>query len=221
MITTLILSILTILMGDISAKFLAEHQPAKLAAAEWHFETKKGAPLVLFGKLDKETNEVTYAIKIPKALSILATNNPSGTVVGLDSIPKNLWPPLYIHYLFDTKVSIGFYLLFITALFVFLSIWKRGNPFHPFVLIGIVLAAPLSFLAMELGWVFAEVGRLPWIITGVMKVGEAATTAANVKVMYFLFTGLYIVLAVVAVTVLIRLFKGKPAEAELASREES
>lgn len=220
-ITTFILSITTILMGDISAKFLAEHQPAKLAAAEWHFETKEGAPLVLFGTLDPNTNEVKYAIEIPKALSILATNNPNGSVVGLDSIPKHLWPPLYIHYLFDTKVIIGFYLLFITALFLFLWIWKKGNPFHPLILYGIVIAAPLSFVAMELGWIFAEVGRLPWIITGIMKVGEAATTAANVKVMYFLFTGLYLLLAIVACVVLYRLFKGKTAEAELEASKEA
>jgi cytochrome d ubiquinol oxidase subunit I len=219
--TAFIFSITTILMGDISAKFLAAHQPAKLAAAEWHFETKQGAPLVLFGTLDPKTNEVKYAIKIPYALSILATDDPAGKVVGLDSIPKNLWPPLYIHYLFDTKVGIGFYLLFITALFLFLWWWKKGNEFHPWVLRGIVIAAPLSFLAMELGWVFAEVGRLPWIITGLMKVGEAATTAANVQLMYYLFTALYIVLAIVAVTVLFRLFKGKTAEAELASKGEA
>jgi cytochrome d ubiquinol oxidase subunit I len=208
-------------MGDVSAKFLAKHQPAKLAAIEWHFETSKGAPLVLFGKLDPDTNEVKYAIKIPKALSILATNSPNGTVIGLDSIPKHLWPPLYIHYLFDAKVSIAFFLLFITALFLFLLIWKKGNPFHPLILYGTVIAAPLSFIAMELGWIFSEVGRLPWIITGIMKVGEAATTAANVKLMYFLFTALYLLLAIVAVTVLIRMFKGKTAEAELASKEES
>jgi cytochrome d ubiquinol oxidase subunit I len=220
MIASLVFAFATALMGDISAKFLAKYQPAKLAAIEWHFETQKGAPLLLFGKLDPETNEVSYAIKIPKALSLLATNDPDGTVIGLDQIPKHLWPPLYIHYLFDIKVMIAFYIVLVTIAFVAFHLWKKGNAFHPWLLRAIVVAAPLSFLAMELGWIFSEVGRLPWIITGIMKVGSAATTATNVKEMYFLFTALYLVLAIVAVTVLIRLFKGKPAEDELATMGE-
>ncbi len=36
---------LTVLAGDLSAKFLHEHQPEKLAAMEWHFETEDNADL--------------------------------------------------------------------------------------------------------------------------------------------------------------------------------
>lgn len=50
-------SLLTSLAGDMSAKFLAEHQPEKLAAAEWHFETERSADLVLLGWLNAE-NEI-------------------------------------------------------------------------------------------------------------------------------------------------------------------
>ncbi|MBB6284513.1 cytochrome bd-type quinol oxidase subunit 1 [Geobacillus subterraneus] len=68
----LIFSIASALVGDLSGKFLAVYQPEKLAAAEWHFETSSHAPLVLFGMLE-EDGEVKYALKIPYALSILAS----------------------------------------------------------------------------------------------------------------------------------------------------
>ena len=74
------------LLGDFSGKYLAEYQPEKLAAAEWHFETEAGAPLVLMGIL--EDGEAKYAIKIPYALSILAHNDPMAEVIGLDQFRR-------------------------------------------------------------------------------------------------------------------------------------
>ena len=82
----LIFSIATAVIGDFSGKYLAEYQPEKLAAAEWHFETEEKAPLILYGVLDD--GEVKYAIKLPFALSVLAHNDPTAEVIGLDQFPK-------------------------------------------------------------------------------------------------------------------------------------
>ena len=103
-----VFSVATALLGDFSGKYLAEYQPEKLAAAEWHFETGKGVPLILYGVLDN--GEVKYALKIPFALSILAHEVPNAEVIGLDQFPKDEVPPLYIHYLFDTMVTIGMWM---------------------------------------------------------------------------------------------------------------
>ncbi|SFJ06902.1 cytochrome ubiquinol oxidase subunit I [Thermoflavimicrobium dichotomicum] len=210
-----ILAILTLVAGDISGKFLAKHQPAKLAAAEWHFETQTKAPLIFGGVLDEETLEVKYGIRIPYALSILAHNTPHGKVIGLNDIPKDQWPPLYIHYLFDMMVAIGFYLIIVSGLFVWNWIRKRGNEWNKWILRAIVLGAPLSFVAIETGWIYAEVGRQPWIITGMMRVKDAATTAQHVDTMFVLFTTLYIALTLISIAVLIRLFRNKTPENEL------
>src|SRR5699024_11673297 len=43
---TFIFALLSAVAGDVSAKFLAEHQPEKLASAEWHFESEENAELV-------------------------------------------------------------------------------------------------------------------------------------------------------------------------------
>lgn len=215
MILSLVLSVLTIITGDLSAKFLAQHQPIKLAAAEWHFETQAQAPLVIGGTLNKETLEIKHGLKIPYALSILSFGNKDAEVKGLLTYPRVDWPPLYIHYLFDIMVGIGIYLLLVAAWFLFLRWRKPHLPWRNHVLISILIGAPLAFIAVECGWILAEVGRQPWIIVGIMRAKDAATSQTNVDQIFWLFTTLYAVLAIIAVTVLRRLFRNKPAEEEL------
>ncbi|MFD2640057.1 cytochrome ubiquinol oxidase subunit I [Piscibacillus salipiscarius] len=210
----LIFSIATVIVGDFSGKFLAEYQPEKLAAAEWHFETEEGAPLMMFGWLD-ENGEVQGAIKIPYALSILAHSDPFAEVKGLNEFPEDELPPLIVHYFFDLMVTIGMWLTFISA-FYWLAVkrkWKViKNKLFNFIL---VLSGPLAFIAIEMGWFYAEFGRQPWILRGFMKTPEGATSAAYVDTMLWLFVGLYIVLGTGSIIVLIRMFKKNPVEREL------
>ncbi|MDN4594895.1 cytochrome ubiquinol oxidase subunit I [Polycladomyces subterraneus] len=218
MVSGFILAIATLIAGDLSGKFLAKHQPEKLAAAEWHFETQPHAPLIVGGILNPKTLEVRYGIEIPSALSILAKGSPSAEVIGLNDIPRHLWPPLYVHYLFDMMVAIGFYLIFISAVFLFLWAKKGWNEWHPWVMRGILAGGPLSFLAIELGWIYAEVGRQPWMIRGIMTVKEGVTTSEHTLPVFLIFTFLYVALGIIAVTVLSRLFRNKTPESELADR---
>lgn len=210
----LVFSVLTTLAGDMSAKFLAEHQPEKLAAAEWHFETESGADLILLGWLNAE-QQVMGAIHIPKALSFLAFGDFDAEVKGLKEFPLDERPPLLVHYLFDFMAGIGFVLLAVAFLYFLFLFWKRRNELNKWLLRAIVFSAPLAFLGVEMGWFYAELGRQPWIIRGYMRVEEAATTSPNVRILFFLFLLLYIVLGTMCVFVLRRLFRNKPAEAEL------
>jgi cytochrome d ubiquinol oxidase subunit I len=218
MMAGLVLSAATIWVGDISAIFLAKVQPEKLAAAEWHFETGKRVSLYIGGQLNPVTHEISGAIKIPWALSLLATHNPNGTVVGLNDFPIYDWPPLYVHYLFDGMVSLGFYLLGVPIFFLLLAGVKRWNPYIQWMLGAILAGGPFSLLAIELGWFYAEVGRQPWILRGYMRVSEAATTNPNVGITFWLFAALYLLLGFVSLLVLVRLFRKKPAELELEER---
>ncbi|MCP3772696.1 cytochrome ubiquinol oxidase subunit I [Paenibacillus sp. MZ04-78.2] len=218
MMTGLILAAATIWIGDASAKFLAEKQPEKLAAAEWHFETSRRASLVIGGQLNPVTNEIMGAIKIPWALSLLATNDPNGTVVGLNDFPEDEWPPLYVHYLFDAMVGIGFYLLAVPVIFLVMTRMKRRNAYNRWMLWAIFAGGPFSLLAIELGWFYAEVGRQPWILRGYMRVSDAVTTNPHVGITFWLFAALYLLLGIVCLLVLSRLFRNKPAEYELEER---
>jgi cytochrome bd ubiquinol oxidase subunit I len=214
MAVVLVFSLLTTLAGDMSAKFLAEHQPEKLAAAEWHFKTESGADLILLGWLNAE-QKVMGAIHIPKALSFLAFGDFDAEVKGLEEFPLDERPPLLVHYLFDFMAGIGFVMLAVAVLYFLFLFWKRRNELNKWLLRAIVFSAPLAFLGVEMGWFYAELGRQPWIIRGYMRVEEAATTSPNVRILFFLFLLLYIVLGTMCVFVLRRLFRNKPAEAEL------
>jgi cytochrome bd ubiquinol oxidase subunit I len=214
MVASFIFAVATVLVGDFAGKYLAEYQPEKLAAAEWHFETEEGAGLIIGGILD-ENNEVKYAVTLPKLLSILAHGNPNSEVIGLEEFSENEIPPLFIHYLFDLMVMIGMYLAFISFLYLILSKFTKINPTNKWLLRLIVLGGPLSMFAIEFGWIFSEVGRQPWILYQVMETGKAATTADNVGTMLILFLLLYIVLGTLCITVLRKMFKDNPAEAEL------
>ncbi|WP_394141665.1 cytochrome ubiquinol oxidase subunit I [Cytobacillus oceanisediminis] len=213
----LIFSIATAVIGDFSGKYLAEYQPEKLAAAEWHFETEEGAPLMLYGVLDD--GEVKYAIKIPYALSILAHSNPKAEVIGLDQFAEDEIPPLYIHYLFDIMVTIGMWMTALSLVYV-VGTWLKirfvsSNWFRWLI----VLGGPLSMIAIEAGWWFTEVGRQPWVLRGIMRTEDAATTSGQVDLMLLLFAGLYLVLAIGSIVVLTRMFRKNTVEQELADRE--
>jgi cytochrome d ubiquinol oxidase subunit I len=209
-----IFALATIITGDISGKYLAKYQPEKLAAADWHFETERDAPLYILGILT-ENKEIKYGLKIPFGLSFLAHGHPSSEVVGLNDFPSDELPPLWIHYAFDFMVIIGMYLMTVPFIFILLSMIKRTNPFSLWLLWAIVIGGPLSMTAIELGWIYAEVGRQPWLLRGYMKVIEGATTSENVFGMLILFFILYVILGVLTVIVLRRMFKNHPVEIEL------
>ncbi|WP_322906207.1 cytochrome ubiquinol oxidase subunit I [Paenibacillus campi] len=210
----LVFSFLTAVAGDTAAKFLAQYQPEKLAAGEWHFQTEKGADLIFLGWLNAK-HEIIGALHIPKALSFLAFGHFNAEVKGLNEFPANEQPPLWIHYMFDFMVSIGFILLAISAIFFLFLIWKKRNEYNRWLLRSIVLGAPLAFLGIEFGWFYAEVGRQPWIIRGYMRVEQAATTSPSIMPLFFLFLLLYIILGTLCIIVLRRLFRNNPAEVEL------
>ncbi|WP_141501720.1 cytochrome ubiquinol oxidase subunit I [Paenibacillus luteus] len=209
----LVFSVLTAIAGDVSAKFLAKHQPEKLAAAEWHFETERGADLILLGWLNAE-REVVDALRIPKALSFLAFGDFDAEVTGLEEFPSDELPPLIVHYMFDAMAGIGFVLMGVAVLYFVLLLLKKREEINRWLLRAIIVSAPLAFLSVEMGWFYAEIGRQPWMIRGYLRVEEAATSSPSVVFLFFLFLLLYIVLGVLCVIVLRRLFRNNPADLE-------
>lgn len=212
----LVFSIATAIVGDFSGKYLAEYQPEKLAAAEWHFETEKGADLILFGVLTN--GEVKYALTIPWGLSILAHNNPNAEVIGLDQFPEDERPPLYIHYLFNIMIFIGMFLAFVALVFV-VGQWRKWKIINAkWFRWVIVMGGPLAIIAIETGWWMAEVGRQPWILRGIMRTSEGATTSNSVDLMLIIFSVVYLILGIGSVVVLRRMFRRNPIEKEIADR---
>jgi cytochrome bd ubiquinol oxidase subunit I len=214
-----IFSILTALNGHEAAQLLHEYQPEKLAAAEGLFETQSHAPLAIGGFTDPDTQSVKWAIEIPWLLSFLAGNSFDTVVQGLNDFPKEWWPPLFIHTLFNAMVGIGSFLILLSLIgLVWNKVMKR--PAFPRPLMWAIIASgPLSMLAIEFGWIFACTGRQPWVIYRMMKTEDAVTQSENLALLFILFAAIYIVLSIAVVLVLKYYFRRHPVINELDSQE--
>ena len=189
-----IAALLQLLAGDLSAKSVAHRQPIKFAAMEAHYETQRGAPLVLGGVLP-----------IPKALSFLAYGKFDAEVKGLNDFPPDQIPPVAIvRVAFNVMIILGTVLAALSILFFVFLIKKKGFP--RWFLLFCAFATPAGFLALEAGWVVTEVGRQPWIIYGVMKTSEALTPMPGLVYPFALFSLIYLGLIVAVSWLMSRLF---------------
>jgi cytochrome bd ubiquinol oxidase subunit I len=215
MALAMVTALLQPLSGDLSAKHVADHQPAKLAAMESHFRTGAGASLVIGGIPDEETGTVRGAIHLPKMLSFLAQGDFDATVPGLEEFPRELWPNVLIsHVAFQVMVGCGFALIGLGAWY-WLVRWRKREPGR-WLLRAVVIGSPLGFLALQAGWIVTEVGRQPWVVYGVMKTADGVTPVEGVPLTLFGFSALYLILGIALTLLLRKLATGAPPEAASA-----
>ena len=194
--------------GDLSARRVAEHQPAKLAAMEALFETEAGAPLLVGGIPDIEERTVRYALRIPYGLSLLVGHDPGTVVRGLDAVPRDEWPNVMItHLAFQLMVACGFALIGV-GLWYWIRRWRGTGPEPRLLLRALAVASPLGFVALEAGWLVTEVGRQPWVIYEVMRTADGVTPVADVPATLFGFTVVYLSLGAALVFLLRKLAPG-------------
>jgi cytochrome bd ubiquinol oxidase subunit I len=199
-----------VVIGDWIARRVAEDQPVKLAAFEGLGETREGASLHVGGWYDD--GEVRWGIELPKLLSLLAHHDPDATVSGLETVSAEDRPPVnVVRVSFQLMVAIGLAL-------VALGLWhligwgrRRRLPATPWFFRAVVVAAPLSVVALIAGWVTTEVGRQPWVVYEVMRTDEAVTGAAGIPVGYATLVVAYAGL-IVAVAWILRRLARKPLE---------
>ena len=196
------------LSGDLSAKDVAERQPAKLAAMEAHYHTQRDAPLLIGGIPDDETEQLRYAIEIPYALSVLAYGDPHAEVTGLDQVPREQRPPtLVVHLAFQVMVGAGTLLAALGVCFLYLRIRHPERLQARWFLRLVALCTPLGFLAVEAGWTVTEVGRQPWIIYGVMRTKDALSPMPGLVWPLVMSLLVYAILALVVWVVMLRLVR--------------
>jgi len=174
-------SLLIVLVGDFHGAEVGKVQPAKLAAMESLWETQRGVPyyLILIPDPKNERNAVEL-FGIPKMVSFLAYKDFNAEVQGLKAFPKDQRPPVFETFLgFRLMVGLGGLFILLSSLAFFLS-WKDRLEKYPLFLKIMFFAIPLPYLAGELGWMVAEVGRQPWIVYGVMKTSEAVSRSVSV-----------------------------------------
>jgi cytochrome d ubiquinol oxidase subunit I len=212
---------LQILIGDLHGLNTFQHQPAKIAAMEGHWETRAGAPLILVGWPDGDAETTHWAVEIPRLGSLILTHHFDGTVRGLKEWPREERPPAaIIFWSFRIMVAIGLVMLAVVAAANWLR-WKRRLFDTPWFLRVCEACLPLGFAAVIAGWVTTEVGRQPWVIYWLMRTADAVTpslTGIDVLVSLVVYVAVYLVVYPVTLFYLVILVRAGPVGEEETER---
>jgi cytochrome d ubiquinol oxidase subunit I len=206
-----------ILAGDQHGLNTLEHQPVKIMAMEGHFDSHpNGAPLILFGLPDEAAAKVKYAIEIPKMGSLILKHSPNAPLAGLDTVPRENWPPVPITF-WSFRIMVGMGMLML-ALGLF-SLWTRwrGTLYQTRLLhIFAMVMGPAGFIAVVAGWVTTETGRQPFTVYGLLRTVDSASPLAAPAVGSSLlaFVILYFIVYAAGLTYLFRLMAAPPHPGE-------
>jgi cytochrome bd ubiquinol oxidase subunit I len=207
-----VLAPLQLLIGDLHGLNTAEHQPAKLAAMEAHWDGSKPAPFVFFAWPDAQAETNYFEISVPNVASYLILRDWAGTFPGLKDFPPDERPPVApVFFAFRLMVGIG--LLLIATGIAGAWLWRRGRLFTTrWYLRSVGLMWPLGFIAILAGWIVTEMGRQPWVVHGVLRTADAISpvTAQAVLTSLIAFVVVYSVVFGVGILYLRRLLRRGP-----------
>jgi len=207
--------------GDGQGKNVAVRQPVALAAMEGLFETKQGAPMALIGQPDMERLRLDNPIEVPQVLSMLTWSRWAAEVKGLDAFAREDWPdnvPL-LYYSYHIMVGLG--TLFIAIMTVAaLLLWRRRLYISRPMLWVLMLATPFPFIANNMGWNTAELGRQPWLVYGLMRTAEGSSpnvSSGNALFVLLGFMGMYALLGLLYLFLVVREVEHGPGPEEPSS----
>ena len=183
--------------GAKNGEQVTKYNQVKLAAMEGQFKSEPGAPLAIIGMPDTEKGQLLDPVVVPDLLSYLAYGSAKAPVLGLNDIPRDLWPPMELtYYAYHVMITLGVYFIGLTALGVFLLVRRRldGSRWYLWIL---MLSLPFPYIANETGWMVSCIGRQPWLIHNILR--TSAGISPNVSAGETIFTligfaGLYLLL---------------------------
>lgn len=191
-----ILMPLQIFMGDLHGLNTLEHQPQKIAAMEGIWQTQTGAPLVLFAIPDESTRENHFSIEIPKVASFILTHDLNGEVKGLNEFAGEHPPVKPVFYAFRVMLGVGMLMLAV-AWVASWQLWRKQEV--PRWMLNVLVAMSFSgWVATLAGWYVTEIGRQPYLVSGLLKTSDAVTSvpASNVGMSLAIYLTLYAVLLI-------------------------
>lgn len=203
---------LQIFMGDLHGLNTLEHQPAKVAAMEGLWETRREAPLVLFGLPNETTRSNDYAIEIPGLASFVLTHDWQGEVKGLNDFMGQHPPVAPVFWGFRIMVGIGILMLLVSWM-TSVALWRNAfSKLHARLLLGMMASGWVATMA---GWYVTEIGRQPWLVQGVLTTAQAASgvPAPMIGLTLAMYLIVYVVLLVAFFFTLFYMARqaGKPA----------
>jgi cytochrome d ubiquinol oxidase subunit I len=197
---------LQILVGDLHGLNTLKYQPAKIAAMEGIWETQRGAPAVLFALPDSESRSNHYEIAIPRLASFYLTHDFNGRVEGINAFGDKHPPVAPVFWAFRLMVGVGLLMLLVSWLHVWqLKPWKKNgtHDIQPWQARVLVVMTFSGWVALLSGWYVTEVGRQPWLVSGVLTAADAASKvpASQIALTLSLYLSLYAALIVAYVSV--------------------
>jgi cytochrome d ubiquinol oxidase subunit I len=177
-----------IVLGDLHGLNVLKEQPTKLAAIEANWETRAGAPLILFAWPDETAEENKYELAIPKLGSYILTHDFGGVVPGLKDVPPDRRPPVWpVFFSFRIMVAIGFAMLALGLWSLWLR-WTGGLYDNRWFLRATMAMTPSGFGAVLFGWFTAEIGRQPYVVYGLLRTADAVSPISREAVAASLIT---------------------------------
>ena len=208
--------------GDLQGLWAVHYQPQKVAAMEGHWETQRGAPLLLFGLPDMQREETAMAVGIPRLGSMILTHDWDGEVRGLKDFPPDARPTNVPLVFWSFRIMVGIGLVMIALGLVSLWLRWRGTLyrtawFHRWA----VAMAPAGLVGVTFGWITTEAGRQPYTVYGLMRTADSASPIAAPAVAASLtaFVVVYFCVFGAGIWYLFRLFRHPPMAHEEGPRQ--
>jgi cytochrome d ubiquinol oxidase subunit I len=178
-LTAAVLVPLQILAGDLHGLNTLKHQPAKIAALEAIWQTEKGVPLTLVGIPNEDERRTDYALKLPRVGSLILAHDINAEIQGLDRFPDH--PPVApVFFAFRIMVGVGVLMLCLSWFGAFQILRKKEfSRTSLWVFAAFTFSGWVGVLA---GWIVTEMGRQPWLVTGLLRTAEAAGDVAGTKI---------------------------------------
>ena len=167
-----------VVVGDLHGLNTLEHQPAKIAAVEALWKTEKGAALTLFAVIDEEKKTNRYAVEVPKGLSLILKHEADAEIKGLNEF-KDHPPVTPVFWAFRIMVGMGIAMLLLS----WTGVWAtRRNNISRTVLWVFAGSSFSGWIATLAGWIVTEIGRQPWLVTGILRTADAVGEASGAAI---------------------------------------
>ena len=205
-------AIAQLFIGDAHGLNTLEHQPAKVAAMEGHWDSDEPGALVLFGIPDEASRSNRLELAVPNLGGLILTHEWGGRYPGLDTVPDDELPPV-ANVFFAFRIMVGIGLALIAVGLAGLLLWWRGKLFEArWFLLPASWAWPLGFVAIIAGWFVTEQGRQPWLVYGLLKTvdGISPVPGASVAGTLALFVFVYGIVFAMGIYYINRLINAGP-----------
>jgi cytochrome d ubiquinol oxidase subunit I len=220
--------------GHGQAQHMVQSQPMKMAAAEALWETEAPASFSLFTIGSLDGSREVWAIRVPYALSLLAYNQLTGEVQGMNELqsiyeqqygPGDYTPPPFIPYWsFRVMVGSGFAMIGVAIYALFMVMGEMIDK-RPLALKALPYLIALPYLANTAGWLLTEVGRYPWVVFGLVKLDDGVSPNVTAGMLWISLVGYVLIYGalIVATVYLLRKYAlaGPAATDEYSSPAEA